>query len=698
MAVRLRVSLMLLFGLAGGIVTFYFIYHVNSAKSQEEDGRVRHSFKRSPGRETVNLQNLDSKPTPQNSKCTYHSCVDVFHCGYNDRTRISVYVYPVVEYIDENGSQASPVLSREFNEVLETISDSPYYTNNPETACLFAPSFDVLNQNNVRTKALGKLYSLLQWWNDGANHLIFNMLPGELPDYKTTLEVDTGKAMIAGGGFSTWTYRRGFDVSIPVFNPFLENAYLQPKSNLESRKWLLVSAQVGLHSEYKEVMFEVAASEKRFLIMDKCTEGKNWDFKKRCQGTVEYTYPDILQDSKFCMVLRSARLGHTALSDALRTGCIPVIVADGYVLPFSEVLDWKRAAVVIREENLKDVVEVLKSYSMERIYQMRRQARFFWENYFHSIKAITETTLQIINDRVFPYVAKKYEEWNEIPNPKAVWNPMFLPLIPPSSQGFTAVVLTFNRPESLFQVISKLSLVQSLSKIVVIWNNQAKPPPPMTAWPLIPKPLKIIQTQKNKLSNRFFPYHEIQTECILAIDDDITMLTSDELEFGYQVWREFPDRLVGFPSRVHLYGNESNKFKYESEWKNNISMVLTGAAFHHKYYSYLYTYNMPGHIRQWVDDNMNCEDIAMNFLISNVTGKGPIKVTPRKKFKCPECTNSEMLSSDTLHMVERSECVNNFVRAYRSMPLKGVEFRADPVLYKDDVPNVVKMYTEVGSL
>lgn len=117
-----------------------------------------------------------------------------------------------------------------------------------------------------------------------------------------------------------------------------------------------------------------------------------------------------------------------------------------------------------------------------------------------------------------------------------------------------------------------------------------------------------------------------------------------------------------------------------------------------QYYSYLYTYNMPGHIRQWVDDNMNCEDIAMNFLISNVTGKGPIKVTPRKKFKCPECTNSEMLSSDTLHMVERSECVNNFVRAYRSMPLKGVEFRADPVLYKDDVPNVVKMYTEVGSL
>jgi glucuronyl/N-acetylglucosaminyl transferase EXT2 len=42
------------------------------------------------------------------------------------------------------------------------------------------------------------------------------------------------------------------------------------------------------------------------------------------------------------MVLRSARLGHTALGDALMAGCIPVVVADGYILPFSEVLDWKR--------------------------------------------------------------------------------------------------------------------------------------------------------------------------------------------------------------------------------------------------------------------------------------------------------------------------------------------------------------------
>ena len=88
----------------------------------------------------------------------------------------------------------------------------------------------------------------------------------------------------------------------------------------------------------------------------------------------------------------------------------------------------------------------------------------------------------------------------------------------------------------------------------------------------------------------------------------------------------------------------------------------------------------------------------MNFLITNVTGKPPIKVTPRKKFKCPDCTSVEMISADMTHMVERSECISEFERAYGMMPLKTVEFRADPVLYKDNVPEELKKFHDIGSL
>lgn len=54
----------------------------------------------------------------------------------------------------------------------------------------------------------------------------------------------------------------------------------------------------------------------------------------------------------------------------------------------------------------------------------------------------------------------------------------------------------------------------------------------VSTWPKINKPFKVIQTKANKLSNRFYPYSEIETEAILTIDDDIIMLTADELEFG----------------------------------------------------------------------------------------------------------------------------------------------------------------------
>lgn len=37
------------------------------------------------------------------------------------------------------------------------------------------------------------------------------------------------------------------------------------------------------------------------------------------------------------------------------------------------------------------------------------------------------------------------------------------------------------------------------------------------------------------MSNRFYPYDEIETEAVLSIDDDIIMLTTDEVEFAYEV-------------------------------------------------------------------------------------------------------------------------------------------------------------------
>lgn len=65
-------------------------------------------------------------------------------------------------------------------------------------------------------------------WNGGENHLIFNMVPGTAPDYKTVVELSIGKAMVAGVGFDSWTYRSFFDISIAIYSDLaisLSNEY-----------------------------------------------------------------------------------------------------------------------------------------------------------------------------------------------------------------------------------------------------------------------------------------------------------------------------------------------------------------------------------------------------------------------------------------------------------------------------------------
>jgi len=678
-----------------------FLFYGQSLQSEEK--------------KTVSLLNLDSvlnlpktiiengysKPSKliaTDLNCKMYSCFDVYKCGSFGSSHVTVYLYPLTEFVDPNSEPISPPISREFYELYATIASSKFHVDNPKEACLFIPPIDLLNQNGLNVQGISLALASLSFWNHGSNHMLFNMLPGRAPDYSTTLDASCDKAIIAGGGFSHWTYRSGFDISIPVFSSIASNAKLNKEP--EFRKWLLTSAQVNLHNEYHQELELLANENHEFLLLQSCRnapEDVSSALMARCNGDKQMQYPHILQDSTFCLILPTLRLGDALLSEALMVGCIPVIACDTYILPFSEVLDWKRAAIVVQEKNLGNIMGILKSISMLQIQSMRKQGKFIYDKYFSSVSIIALTTLQIINDRIFPDTALSYDDWNTSPDHTSVHSPLFLPIAPPANSGFTAVILAYDRIESLFQLVSSVDKVPSLKMIIVVWNNQEKTYPPKKEWPLIEHHLKVITTSANKLSNRFFPYSEIETEAVLAIDDDIIMLTSDEIEFGYQVWREFPDRIVGFPSRLHVW-TENGKLKYESEWKNDVSIVLTGAAFYHNYFNHLYTYKMPGDIREWVNQHMNCEDIAMNFIVSNHTGKGPIKVTPRKKFKCSECATGGSLSLDETHMVERSTCINYFVDLYGMLPLKSVDFRADPVLYKDDFPDKLKQFPNMGML
>ena len=635
---------------------------------------------------------LQAQETKTLDNCHHYNCFNVYKCGGSHKKAL-VHIPPPVSIV-KNSKEVSPPLTRDYLDILEAIVESEFYTENPNEACVVIPAFNLINEAQLDPVVTSKSLASLPHWNGGENHLLISFVTGN-PD---SLRSNHGAAMVAAAGYSSFSYRNQFDIALPSYTT------LQEKS-------VSLNAIRGSPS-YDFVVIQGSDLEPRLLSQVKSMKNvgifypfksnpSNHELREDTRGKRVDTLA-ILSQSKFCFIGKEkhGRLTTPMLMSAMHAGCIPIIAIDSLVLPFSEIVDWKRFSIRFYEHDVHLITDALKDISDDRYHQMKSQLRFVYDKYFKDLPTITRTTLAILNERIFPQHGMTKKQWNV---PYKAFSPIISKSKPPAEDGFTAVILTYDRLESLYQVIKSVAETPSLAKILVVWNNQQKAPPDYADLPAVAKNITIIRTSANLLTNRFHPFPEIQTEAVLSMDDDIVMLTSDELEFAYQVFREFPDRIVGFPSRTHVWNNATRQWKYESEWTNDVSMVLTGASFYHKYWHYLFTANpspVGQEIKSWLDSRLNCEDIAMNFLVANATGKAPIKVTPRKKFKCstPQCDNVDMLSNYQSHLTERSECVNFLAEKYGYMPLRTAEFRADPVLFKDKFPDKLKHFANIGSL
>ena len=68
-----------------------------------------------------------------------------------------------------------------------------------------------------------------------------------------------------------------------------------------------------------------------------------------------------------------------------------------------------------------------------------------------------------------------------------------------------------------------------------------------------------------------------------------------------------------------MFYDRIGKFGYTSKSANEYSIILTGAAFIHKYYFNLFL-TLPASSINKVNEYANCEDILTNFMVSHVTG------------------------------------------------------------------------------
>ncbi|GER45415.1 exostosin family protein [Striga asiatica] len=85
------------------------------------------------------------------------------------------------------------------------------------------------------------------------------------------------------------------------------------------------------------------------------------------------SYSAMMRKSKYCICPSGYEVASPRMVEALYTGCVPVIVKDHYVAPFSDVLRWKSFSVEIAVGEISNLKGILNGISSRQYIRMQRR-------------------------------------------------------------------------------------------------------------------------------------------------------------------------------------------------------------------------------------------------------------------------------------------------------------------------------------
>ena len=109
----------------------------------------------------------------------------------------------------------------------------------------------------------------------------------------------------------------------------------------------------------------------------------------------------------------------------------------------------------------------------------------------------------------------------------------------------------------------------------------------------------------------------------------------------------------------------------------------------YRYYNHHYSTRLPNSLLEMVNQAGTCESLVMNFLISTLTQKSPIKVTTSSHFK-PANSYKERIGvtfTPNTHLRTMQKCFDTLLKEFSAgeLPLVLSKIAMNPVLYKDPV-------------
>ncbi|XP_057438194.1 probable glycosyltransferase At5g03795 [Lotus japonicus] len=160
---------------------------------------------------------------------------------------------------------------------------------------------------------------------------------------------------------TTEGFKPGKDVSFPEINILTGGSIASLVGGTSaSKRSVLAFFAGGLHGPIRPALLE------------------HWENKDEDMQVHKYlpkgvSYYDMLRKSKFCLCPSGYEVASPRVVEAIYTGCVPVLMSNSYVPPFSDVLNWKSFSLEVSVKDIPRLKEILLSVTPRQYIRMQRR-------------------------------------------------------------------------------------------------------------------------------------------------------------------------------------------------------------------------------------------------------------------------------------------------------------------------------------
>ncbi|CAL5207333.1 unnamed protein product [Lathyrus oleraceus] len=302
-----------------------------------------------------------------------------FHRSYLEMEKqFKVFVYEEGEIPVFHNGPCKSIYSMEGNFIHAIEINEQFRTRDPEKAHVFFLPFSVVmlvrfvylrdsrDFSPIRktvTDYVNVISEKYPYWNRslGADHFMLSCHDwGPETSFSVPYLHENSIRVLCNANTSE-RFNPSKDVSLPEINLQTGSIHGFLGGPSASRRSVLAFFAGGLHGHI------------RSILLEHWENSKDQDMMVQKYLPKGVSYYEMLRKSKFCLCPSGYEVASPRIVEAIYTGCVPVLISDHYVPPFSDVLNWKSFSVEVSVEDIPKLKDILMRITPTQYIRMQRR-------------------------------------------------------------------------------------------------------------------------------------------------------------------------------------------------------------------------------------------------------------------------------------------------------------------------------------